>query len=442
MRDSERAMRAPVRLARREESAQAAPHFVEEVRRRIMQRFGEGALYSQGLRIETTLDPALQRMAAEAVSFGLGELRKRHGGEADDIEAALVAIEIGSGRVVAMIGGSDFAGSEWNRALQAKRQAGSAFKPIVYAAALSKGWTLADRIVDEPTIFLREGAPGPYQPENYSRTYHGEITLRRAIEESANIATVKLLQEVGYDATIKLARRLGIRSRLRPYPSMALGAFELSLLELTGAYATFANRGIHVEPYVIKEVRDRYGKLLLRTAPEIEDAIDPGIAHLINHALEGVVTDGTGKAAAMLGRPLAGKTGTTDDNTDAWFVGYAPDLAVGVWVGYDDNRTIGSTETGALAALPIWMRFMERAYEGRPVAQFDRPSGVSYVAIDRDTGLLAAPGEGCGPPYRESFIAGTEPTRHCSETEHALVLASAERANSEGSEPAVVRLPR
>jgi len=436
------AARAPLRLARREDLGQAAPHFVEEVRRLVKERFGDAALYGEGLQIKTTLDPRLQRIAQQALSLGLEELRSRHGAEADEIEAALIAIDTASGEILAMVGGADFSSSEWNRAIQAKRQAGSAFKPFVYAAALSEGWTLADRILDEPTIFLRQGAPAPYRPENYTHTYHGNMTLRRALEESANIATVKLLQLVGYDATIDLTRRLGISSPLRPYPSLALGAFEVSLLELTSAYATFANRGIHVEPHFIREVRESNGRLLLQAAPRIDDALDPRIAHLVNQALEGVISDGTGKAAAALGRPLAGKTGTTDRNADAWFIGYSPELAVGVWVGYDDNRSIGAAETGAMAALPIWMHFMEHAFAGRPVMSFDRPAGIAYVAIDRDTGLKVAPHEGCRSSHIESFVAGTEPTRYCSQAEHRDLASQAAWANERGREANIVQLPR
>jgi penicillin-binding protein 1A len=436
------AARAPLRLAKREKLGQAAPHFVEEVRRLVKERYGDAALYGEGLQIVTTLDPGLQRIARQALALGLEDLRARHGAEADAVEAALIAIDTASGEILAMVGGSDFGSSEWNRATQAKRQAGSAFKPFVYAAALSQGWTLADRILDEPTIFLRQGAPAPYRPENYSHTYHGNITLRRALEESANIATVKLLQLTGYDATIDLTRRLGIKSPLRPYPSLALGAFEVSLIELTSAYATFANRGMHVEPHFIREVRQNDGRLLMQAEPRIDDALDPRIAHLINEALEGVVSDGTGKAAAALGRPLAGKTGTTDRNADAWFIGYSPDIAVGVWVGYDDNRSIGATETGAMAALPIWMRFMERALEGRPVTGFDRPEGMTYVAVDRQTGLRVAHEEGCRSSHIESFVAGTEPTRYCSQAEHMEIASQAAWANERGREANIVQLPR
>jgi len=339
------------------------------------------------------------------------------------VEAALVALEPSTGAIRALVGGFDFAGSEWNRATQARRQTGSAFKPFVFAAALAKGWTLADRLQDEPTVFLDPYTASPYQPENFSKTYYGNLTLREAVEKSVNISTVKLLNTVGYDATIDLAQRMGINSALRPYPSLALGAFETSLLDLTSAYATFANQGIRVEPHLLDEIRNPQGELKRRIEPRVTDVLSPQLAFLMNRCLEGVVSDGTGRAAASLPHALAGKTGTTDDNTDAWFIGYTPDLAVGVWVGFDDNRSIGSRETGARAALPIWKQFMERALAGRPEAPFEQPQGVVFVPIDRTTGLRAADGASCDHVYQEAFIAGTEPTQYCSEMAHTVQAA-------------------
>jgi penicillin-binding protein 1A len=413
--------RAPLALVRMSEPRGAAPWFVEEVRRWLKERFGDDDIYTKGLEIRTTLDPRLQDIANRAVNRGLRRLSPEQGPQ---LEAALVAIDPASGEIRAMVGGFDFDRSKWNRATQARRQAGSAFKPFVYAAALASGWSLADRLVDEPTAFPRHAGGEPYRPKNYDLVYHGEITLRTALEKSANIATVKLLREVGYSSTIDLARRLGIKSPLLPYPSMALGAFEVSLLELTGAYATFANDGIHVEPHFIREVRNADGSGASLAEPEIVDALTPQIAYLINYSLEGVVTDGTGRAAAALGRHLAGKTGTTDNNADAWFIGYSPELAVGVWVGYDDNRSIGDRGTGALAALPIWIGFMEEAHAGRPAMEFDRPEEVVHVTIDRNTGLRADPAGGCSSTMPEAFIPGTEPTTYCSQAEHRRIRPS------------------
>ncbi len=334
------------------------------------------------------------------------------------VEAALIAIDPRTGAVRAMVGGFDFERSEFNRATQARRQTGSTFKPFVYAAALAHGDTLADTIVDEPTVFLDPQTREPYQPENYSRTYYGRVTLRRALEKSVDIATVELLDEIGYRPVIELARRLGIRSELQPYPSLALGAFEVTLQELTGAYAAFANQGVAVEPHLVDEVLDREGTAIARIEPPIRDALSPQIAYLMNRCLAGVITDGTGRAAASLGRPLAGKTGTTDENTDAWFIGYAPDLAVGVWVGFDVKKSLGSRETGAAAALPIWQQFMENAYAGVPPEDFERPPDITIVPIDRETGLRANPAAHCADVLPEVFVSGTEPSTYCSVAAH------------------------
>lgn len=337
------------------------------------------------------------------------------------VEAALVAIEPATGAIRALVGGFDFERSEFDRVTQARRQTGSAFKPLVFAAALNHGWTLGDTILDEPTVFLSRRSPDPYQPENYTNEYYETVTLRRAMEKSANIATVKLLNEVGYDAVIDTARLLGIRSELQPFPSLALGAFEISLIDLTSAYGAFANQGVLVEPHLVEEVYNRDGALVQSIEPAVRDAVSPQIAYLMNRVLEGVVSDGTGRAAKGLGPNVAGKTGTTDNNTDAWFVGYTRDLAVGVWVGFDDPKSLGSRETGALAALPIWREFMERAIEIQPLREFPAPPGISIVTIDRETGLRADRRAGCNHLISEVFLRGTEPTGYCSVHHHDLL---------------------
>jgi penicillin-binding protein 1A len=334
------------------------------------------------------------------------------------VEAALVAIEPGTGAIRALVGGFDYERSEFDRAIQARRQTGSAFKPFVYATALAQRFTPADVLIDQPTVFIDPQQAVPYAPKNFGDRYDGAVTLRRALEKSANVATVGLLREVGTQAVIDTARRLGITSELRPYPSLALGAFEVSLLELTSAYGTFANQGVRVEPHGVEEVRDRHGAVVFVAEPEVRDALSPQIAYLMNRLLEGVITDGTGHAAASLGKPLAGKTGTTDDYTDAWFIGYSPQLAVGVWVGFDTKRTLGDRETGAGAALPIWRRFMERALEDAPAVEFETPPGISYALIDRETGLRASPAAGCQDLLREAFVAGSEPTAYCTRAHH------------------------
>ena len=334
-------------------------------------------------------------------------------------EGALVAIDPKTGAVRALVGGFDFRRSEFDRAIQARRQAGSSFKPFVYAAALAGGATPSDRVLDAPTVFVEPGTNSIYQPENYGQAYYGLLTVREALEKSANIAAVKVLDRAGFRAVIQLARDLGISTNLQPYPSMALGAFEVSLLEMTSAYGAFANEGVRVEPYLVEEVRRRDGTVLETVRPSAKEALSPQTAAVMNALLEGVITDGTGAAAASLGRPLAGKTGTTDDFTDAWFIGYTPDLVVGVWVGFDVKKSLGSRETGAQAALPIWKTFIEDAFRDVPPVQFPEPPGVVRATVDRATGLLASEAAGCLEPIRETFIEGTEPTSECSVAEHA-----------------------
>ena len=334
------------------------------------------------------------------------------------VEVVLVALDPSTGEVKALIGGFDFARSEFNRAIQAHRQTGSAFKPFVYAAALVSGMTLADTLLDEPTVFLDRRAPDPYQPENYTNRYYETVTLRTALEKSANISTVKLLNEIGYDPIIDTARHLGIHSKLRPYASLALGSFETTLMELTSAYGTFANQGVRVEPHLVTEVFNSDGGLVERIEPAVSEAVSPQIAYLMNRLLSGVITDGTGRGAASLGHHLAGKTGTTDNNTDAWFIGYSPSLALGVWVGFDEPASLGRRETGARAALPIWREFMEQAMADVPDLDFPMPQRLSVVSIDRRTGLRANPKAYCRHVIPEVFVAGTEPTRLCSVFEH------------------------
>ena len=334
-------------------------------------------------------------------------------------EGALIAIDPQTGAVRALVGGLDFRRSEFDRAVQARRQAGSSFKPFVYAAALAGGATPSDRVLDAPTVFVEPGTNSVYQPENYGQKYYGLLTVREALEKSANIAAVKVLDRAGFHSVIQLARDLGITTNLQPYPSMALGAFEVSLIEMTSAYGAFANEGVRVEPYLVEEVRRRDGTVLETARPSAKEALSPQIAAVMNALLEGVITDGTGAAAASLGRPLAGKTGTTDDFTDAWFIGYTPDLVVGVWVGFDVKKSLGSRETGAQAALPIWRTFIEEAFRDKPPLPFPEPSGVVRATVDRATGLLASEAAGCLEPIRETFLEGTEPTGTCSTFEHA-----------------------
>ncbi|NOZ78715.1 MAG: PBP1A family penicillin-binding protein [Acidobacteria bacterium] len=339
------------------------------------------------------------------------------------IEAALVAMDNRTGDIRAMVGGFDFHTSEFNRAIQAKRQCGSAFKPFVYLTAFQQGYTPADTLFDAP--FLLPDATGKltYCPKNYHGEYHGITTLRRALELSFNATAVKLEQLVGPRNVIKTARKFGITTPLHPYATLALGAFEVRLIDLVRAYAGFANLGVTPKPIMITEVKNLDGKVLERNFPDLEPAMPPPVTYLLVHVLQGVVLEGTGQAAASLDAHLAGKTGTTNAYTDAWFVGFSPRLTVGVWVGRDLKKTIANRMTGARAALPIWMSFMKTYLDALDPQtrkeDFPVPAGVVFTPVDWYTGLRAIPS--CPKVILEAFLDGTEPTESCSKKRHELV---------------------
>ncbi|MBI4161331.1 MAG: PBP1A family penicillin-binding protein, partial [Acidobacteria bacterium] len=335
-----------------------------------------------------------------------------------EVEGALVALDPASGEIRAMVGGYDFRRSQFNRAVQSLRQSGSAFKPILYAAALANGFRPSDTFLDEPTVFRRGADAPPYQPENYVREYAGQTTVRGALEESRNIVSVKLLSRIGIDAAVEMARRMGIRSPIEPVPSLALGASEVTLLELTSAYGIFPNLGIRVEPHFLRYVVGGDGQLREEAQPEVREALRADLAYVMTHMLRGVIESGTGKNARVLDAPLAGKTGTTDDLADGWFIGYSPSLVVGVWIGYDVKRSLGESETGARAALPIWIQFFRQVIAAAPPEPFQRPANVVLVPIDRATGLRASIDTGCKEVFLEAFVRGTEPGAYCSAEEH------------------------
>jgi penicillin-binding protein 1A len=334
-----------------------------------------------------------------------------------ELEGALLVLESATGAVRAMVGGWDYERSKFNRAVQAKRQVGSAFKPFVYGAALETGFTPADTLFDGPAVF--PGADDEmnevmnYSPRNYYRRYEGIITIRRALELSINVTSVKLLDLVGARRVVDFAQRCGIRSDLPPYPSLALGSADITPIELATAYSAIANQGVSVTPYMIEAVDHPDGRRLEEHLPEAHRAMEPEVAHVLTHMLAGVVDRGTAAArAAKLDIDLAGKTGTTDAYTDAWFPGYSPRYSIVVWVGYDEKRPIGRNATGAAAALPIWVRMIEDGLEQgwlQPGEQFVAPPGVVHREVEYLTGLL--PAAGADRLIDEALIEGTEPIR-------------------------------
>lgn len=513
-----REVAAPIVVAARREPA-PGPYYLEEVRRRLVETYGNDAVLRGGLQVHIGMDPALQRAADAALREGLLAFDRRRGwrgpvGKMDparrealaekakkareagllvdvrsgslveprpgllvaglvervgaggawlwfasrsvelpaagmkwagkkpqdlvqpgdvilaeivsvqgdrielrlaqepEADGAVVAIDPANRRVRALAGGWDFARSAFNRATQARRQPGSAFKPFVFGAALESGrWTAASRVVDAPEVFRDPWTGKEWKPRNYERdVFDGNITLRTAVARSKNTVAVRLISELGVDAVIDFARRAGIRSELPQNFTLALGTGETSPLELANAYATLAAGGLAGEPVLIEKVVDRNGEILEEARPRLHPTISPAIAYVLTDLLQAVVEEGTGKAARSLGRPLALKTGTTSDGRDAWVAGYTPDLVAVSWVGFDDFRPLGSRETGGRTAMPAFLSLMRAAHEGKEPRPFAVPPGVEIVAIDRETGLLAAEGATDEEAVPTAFVAGTAPT--------------------------------
>ena len=408
-----------------------APYFTEMVRQHLDEHYGSNAVYEGGLKVYTTLDMDLQQIAERALEKNLSDLEVElklkptratyvipaldtsHAGLSTPyLQGALVAVDPKTGAIRALVGGRDWNHSNFNRAIQARRQAGSAFKPFVYTAAIDNGFHPTDIIVDEPVSFPA-GDGTLYQPANYDKTYRGPVTLRYALQQSINIPAIKLLRKVGTSLVTSYARRMGIRSPIGQNLSIALGSSEVTLLELTSAYSVLANHGIRNEPLFILKVEDKNGTLLEKNTPRPAEVLSEETAAVVTSMLQSVIDHGTGAPARLRGftLPAAGKTGTMDDYMDAWFEGYIPSLAAGVWVGFDQKKTIGPGMTGARAALPTWTDFMIGATRGRPVEDFGSPLGTSNRDICAETGMLAT--EACPNVTTEIFDEGSEPTEYC-----------------------------
>ncbi len=409
---------APLGLVAPERRRGSGQYFLEYLQQSLEARLGSDLLYKGGLSVYTTLNPVMQRSAEQALREGVQAIGVRHpvkaagpgAGTAAAPEGAVLVIEPHTGYVKAMVGGSDFARSEFNRALNARRQPGSAFKPFVYIAALEAGGTPADILDDDPVSYF--AAPGKtWEPENYDAKFRGKVTLQQALEESINVPTVKLAEQIGVARVIDVARRLGVQSPLQPNLTLALGSSDVTLLELTAGYAAIANQGVRMEPIAVRYVTDAQGRLVEENIPQGREALSPAVAYVITQMLRGAVERGTAVQARALGRPIAAKTGTTNDFSNAWFVGYTPSLVAGVWVGHDRVRTLGHDETGARAALPIWLAFMRETLKGRPAEDFPVPETVVLARVDLASGYLANPF--CPKPVTMAFVTGTEPKEFC-----------------------------
>jgi penicillin-binding protein 1A len=388
------AVRTGLNLAPGVQHRARAPYFVAYVKEILEREIGATRLYRDGLAIRTTLSDKLQAAAEKAVTDGLTSLRLRmteKGIASSDPQAALVAVSVSDGAILAMVGGRDYGESAFNRATDALRQPGSAFKPLVFGCAVENGYPQNRLILDAPVVYKGAEKGDQWQPRNFSSGFEGEITLRRALAVSQNIPAVRLAEKLGPQAVVNFSRRLGISSDLSGDLSLALGSSEVSLIELVNAYAVFANRGQRVSSTAISEIQDRHGRIIWQPKRRRQSAMSPASAAIVTDMLTAVIQEGTAKAAAHIEGPVAGKTGTTNNTRDALFVGYSPNIAAGVWVGQDSGDSLGAGETGAAAALPIWIDFMKAAVNQIPADKFAVPDTVIAKTIDPVKGTPLAP---------------------------------------------------
>jgi penicillin-binding protein 1B len=429
--DAQDAKRVPLKLARASVTGNEAPYFVDMVKDHLLEKYSEQELLSSSYRVYTTLDPQLQRAAAAAIDSGMKNVdvllakryeRTRRANAKKGItepvpqaQVALVALDPRTGEIKALIGGRDYGQSQLNHAL-AHRQPGSVFKPFVYAAAFSNAVdgaqplvTPATTVDDEPTVFEFDGQD--YTPNNYGERFMGKVTVRQALTNSLNVATVKVAEMVGYGRVVQISRQMGLGANIKPTPAVALGAYELTPVEVAGAYTAFATMGTRAEPMYVRSVSSASGNALERNTPITKLVLDPRVAYLVDSILVDVLNKGTGAQVRAKGftLPAAGKTGTS---RDGWFAGFTNNLVCIIWIGFDDNHDLGLA--GGASAAPIWADFMIRATAlpgYRDVKDFDKPEGVDSVLIDSDTLEVATPA--CPVTREEVYIAGSQPTQLC-----------------------------
>ncbi len=404
----DKAAAEPLKLRPMKPKDKVAAYFVENVRRYVQEKYGADVLYKEGLTIYTTLNLSAQKAARDALLKGLTEMEERGKYEKGLVQGALYCMEVKTGAIRAMVGGRDFNKSEFNRATQSRRQPGSAFKPLIYTAAFDKGMNPSTRFVDSPVVFADPSQEdGLWKPKNFDEKFLGPITMRTALVQSRNVVTVKILQDIGIDYATSYAANMGIESPLSRNLSLALGSSGVTLQELVRAYDVLANQGKKVTPFFISKIVDRTGNVFEETKVQTEQVIDPRIAFMTSYVMQDVVESGTGRRVKSIGRPVAGKTGTTNDIRDAWFVGFTPSLITGVWVGFDQEKSLGKQEVGGRAAAPIWLYFMEKVMQGKPVEAFPVPEGIVFVRVDHKTGRPAQSG-GPGTIY-ECFLDNALP---------------------------------
>lgn len=408
--EKERALATPINLKSIRPKEKIAPYFVENIRKYIMEKYGSDVLYKEGLEVYTTLNIEMQKAARDAVEKGLQELEDREKYEKGLVQGALLCMEVKTGAITAMVGGRDFKKSEFNRATQSRRQPGSAFKPFIYTAAFDKGLTPSTRILDAPIVYEDRASPdGFWKPRNFDGKFNGPTTLRNALVQSRNIITIKILQQIGVDYAAAYATNMGITSPLSRNLSLALGTSGVTLQEMVRAYGVLANQGKRVTPFFIRKIVDRTGHVFEEAQVRSEEVIDSRIAFMTSYIMQDVVESGTGRRVKSIGRPVAAKTGTTDDTRDAWFIGFTPSLVAGIWVGFDQESSLGREEVGGRAAAPIWLYFMEKALQGKAREVFPVPDGIVFIKVDPHTGIPAT--RSTHDAIFESFLEGTTGTR-------------------------------
>jgi len=437
--DAERWKAYPLLLSSHSDFSGVAEYFVEYVRQQLDARFGSD-LYKSGYRIYTTLDLDTQQAAERALEARLEAIESGADGKftwptyrqyldsraetADDgtrtttpyLQGLVVTLDAKTGDIRAMVGGRDFEDSKFNRATQALRQPGSIFKPIVYSAAVEAGYPLSHVMVDDPLTVEIATDEAPWAPQNYDLEFDGPMTLRRALYMSRNIIAIKLGMEIGEDAVISEATKFGLTTRVPPYPSIHIGSADVIPLEMISAYTTFANLGTRTIPNAILRVEDRTGKILWQPQVRSVSVMDTPHAWLMTDVLRDVVRHGTavGSVGARINFPAGGKTGTTNDGFDVWFIGFTPDLVTGIWIGFDQPKKIKANAQGGVLAAPAWTAMMREVYERRAIpAAWPRPDGLTALDIDKTTGYKATPFCPKDVHYIESFIPGTEPTAFC-----------------------------
>ena len=433
-------------------AAARAPYFIEHVRRELERRYGANMLYNGGLSIFTTLDPQAQLQAEISVRDRLDTLQRAqnrffvdnalafeiigvrrdlmmsrfdsvYSAHAEvlnalpdsirlrQLQASVIALDVQTGAVRVMVGGRNFQESRFNRATQAVRQPGSAFKPFIYAAAMTNGYTAASLVADRPITIIDETRGTAWRPENFSREFLGDMTIREALRVSSNLVAVQVIQSIGPEKVVELVREMGLRHSIPAVPALALGTCEATNLELTLAYAAFANQGYRPREYFIERVEDRNGRTIFEHSIETRNVIDPALAALMTSLMQDVVIRGTGasiRSVHQFMRPAAGKTGTTNNYTDAWFIGYTPQIACGVWVGTDRNQTMGGTITGTRGAIPIWAPVMRSLHRELPEEAFVFSGGLETREICTASRGLA--NIYCPRPYNEMFLQGVLPS--------------------------------